>query len=75
MFIVLMIGWRYDDSVCSVIHDVRLYSVLDIVVISGEYVCFSVVCDTLVGVPVFSVISSELLMTSTISCPLWCCLY
>ena len=39
---------------------------LDTVVISGEYVCCSVVFGTLVGVFVFSVIWSELLMTSAI---------
>ena len=37
-------------------------------VISGEYVCCSVVFGTQVGV---FVIWSELLMTSAISCPLW----
>ena len=36
-------------------HDVRLYSVLDTVVISGDYVCYSVVFGTLVGVFMFSV--------------------
>ena len=50
-------------------HDVRLYSVLDTVVISGNDVCCSVVFSTLVGVFVFSVMWSELLMTSAISCP------
>ena len=44
---------------------------LDTVVISGEDVCCSVVFGTLVGVFVFSVMWSELLMTSAISCPLW----
>ena len=44
------------------VHDVRLYSVLDTVVISGEYVCCSVVFGTLVGGFVFSVMWSELLM-------------
>ena len=44
---------------------------LDIVVISGEDVCCSVVFGTLVGVFVFSVRWSELLMTSAISFPLW----
>ena len=58
-----------DDSACWVVHDVRLYCVLDTVVISGEDVCCSVVFGTLVGV--FSVMWSELLMTSAISCPLW----
>ena len=52
-------------------HDVRLYNVLDTVVISGEDVCCSGVFCTLVGVFVFSVMWSELLMTSAISCPLW----
>ena len=54
-------------------HDVRLYSVLDTVVISGEDVCCSVVFGTLVGV--FSVLWSELLMTSAICCPLWSSVY
>ena len=41
---------------------------LDTVVISGEYVCCSVVFVTLVDV--FSVLWSELLITSSICCPL-----
>ena len=45
----------------------------DIVVISGDDVCCSVVLGTLVGV--FSVMWSELLMTSAISCPLWSSVY
>ena len=36
---------------------------------SGDDVCCSVVFGTLVGVFVFSVMWSELLMTSAISCP------
>ena len=48
---------------------------LDTVVISGEDVCCSVVFGNLVGVFVFSVMWSELLMTSAISCPLWSSLY
>ena len=40
-------------------------------VISGEDVCCSVVFGTLVGVFMFSVMWSELLMTSDISYPLW----
>ena len=48
---------------------------LDTVVISGDDVCYSVVFDTLVGVFVFSVMWSELLMTSAISCPLWSSVY
>ena len=50
MLIVVMMGKWSDDSACWVVHDVRLYSVLDSVVISGEYVCCSVVFGTLVGV-------------------------
>ena len=41
---------------------------LDTVVMFGEDVCCRVVFGTLVGV--FSVMWSELLMTSAISCPL-----
>ena len=43
-----------------------MYSVLDTVLISGEDVCYSVVFSTLVGVSVFIVIWSELLMTYAI---------
>ena len=50
-----------------VVHDIRLYSVLDIVMVSGEDVCCSMVFGTLVGV--FSVMWTELLMTSALSCP------
>ena len=46
---------------------------LDTVVMSGDDVCCSVVFGTLVGV--FSVMWSELLMTSVISCPLWSSVY
>ena len=45
------------------------------VVISGDAVCCSVVFGTLVGVLVFSVMWSDLLMTSAISCPLWSSVY
>ena len=38
-------------------------------------VCSSVVFGTLVGVFVFNVMWSELLMTSAISCPLWSSVY
>ena len=63
---VLMGRWS-EFSACIV----RLYSVVEIVVMSGEVACCSVVCGTLVGVSVFSVMSSELLIMSEISCPLW----
>ena len=48
---------------------------LDTVVISDEDVCCSVVFCHLVGASVFSVMWSELLMTSSISCPLWSSMY
>ena len=51
----------------------RWYSVLDTVVISGDDVCCRVVFGTLVGV--FSVMWSELLMASAISCLLWSSVY
>ena len=50
---------------------VRLYNVVEIVVMPGEVACWSVVCGTLVGVSVFSVMCSDLLIVSEISCPLW----
>ena len=70
MLIVVIMGKWSDDSACWVVHDVRLYSVLDTVVISGEDVCCSVVFGTLVVVFVLSV-----MMTSAISCPLWSSVY
>ena len=48
---------------------------LDTVVISGKDVCCTVVFGTLLGVFVFSVMWSELIMTSVISCPLWSSVY
>ena len=48
---------------------------LDTVVISGDDVRCSVVFGTLVGVFVFCVMWSELLMTSAISCPLCSSVY
>ena len=71
MLIVVIMGRRSDDSACWVVHDVRVYSVLDTVVISGNYVCCSVGFGTLVGVSVFSVMRSGLLMPSAINCPRW----
>ena len=44
-------------------------------VMSGDDVCCSVVFGTLVAVFVFSVMWSELLMTSANSCPLWSSVY
>ena len=63
MLIVVMMGKWSGDSACSVVHNVQLYSDLDTVVISGINGCCSVVFVTLVGVFVFSVMFSELLMT------------
>ena len=48
---------------------------LDTVVISGEDVCCSVMFGTLVGVSLFCVMWSELLMTSAISCPMCSSVY
>ena len=47
---------------CIVCQVVRLYSV----VMSGEVACCSVVCGTLVGVTVFSIMCSALLIMSEI---------
>ena len=46
---------------------VRLYSVVETVVMSGEVDCCSVVCGALVGVSGFSIMCSELLIMSEIS--------
>ena len=46
---------------------VRLYSIVEIVVMSGEVAYCSVVCGTLVGVSVFTIMCSELMIMSEIS--------
>ena len=50
-----------------VVHDVLLYSGLDIVVISGEDVCCSVAFGILISVYVCSVMWSELMMPSAVT--------
>ena len=67
VLIVVIMGRWSEFNVCIVCQIVRLYSVVEIVVMSGEVACCSVVCDTLVGVSVFSVMCSELLIMSEIS--------
>ena len=47
VFAVCMSGGGRMRVLCVV---VRLYSVVEIVVMSGEVACYSVVCGTLVGV-------------------------
>ena len=66
-----MMGRWSEFSACIVCQVVRLYSVVEIVVMSGEVACCSVMCGTLVGVSVFSMMCSELLIMSEISWPLW----
>ena len=65
------------ETVVGPLHHYRRRGVADnnTVLISDEYVCCSVVFGTLVGVFVFSVMWSELLITSTISRPLWSSVY
>ena len=52
---------------CFVCQVVRLCSVVEIVVMSGDMACCSVVCDTLLGVSVLSIMCSELLIMSEFS--------
>ena len=52
----------YCVPACQVVR-----SGVEIVVMSGAVACCSVVCDTLVGVSVFSIMCSELLIMSEIS--------
>ena len=67
VLIVVIMGRWSEFSACVVCKVVRLYSVVEIVVMFGEVACCSVVCSTLVGVSVFSVMCSELLIMSEIS--------
>ena len=52
VLIVVIMGRWSEFSACIVCQVVRLYSVVEIVVMSGEVACCSVVCGTLVGVSV-----------------------
>ena len=54
VLIVVIMGRWSEFSACIVCQVVRLYSVVEIVVMSGEVTCCSVVCGTLVGVSVSS---------------------
>ena len=58
LIFVIMGKWS-EFSACIVCQVVRLYSVVEINVMSGEVVCCSVVCGTLVGVSVFSIIDDK----------------
>ena len=67
VLIVVIMERGSEFSASIVCQVVRLYSVVEIVVMSGKVACCIVVCDTLVGVSVFSVMCSELLIMSEIS--------
>ena len=67
VLIVVIMGRWSEFSACIVCQVVRLFSVVEIVVMSGEVACCSVMCGTLVGVSVFSIMCSELLIMSKIS--------
>ena len=53
VLIVVIMGRWSEFSACIVCQVMRLYRIVDIVVMSGEVVCCSVVCGTLVGVSMF----------------------
>ena len=68
VLIIVIMGRWYEFSSCIVCQVVQPYSVVEMsVVFSGEVACCSVVCGTLVGVSVFSMMCSELLIMSEIS--------
>ena len=62
VLIVVIMGRSSEFSACIVCQVVRLYNVMEIVVMSGGVACCSVVCGTLLGVSVFSIMCSELLI-------------
>ena len=55
VLIVVIMGRWSEFSACIVCQVVRLYSVVEIVVMSGEVACCSIVCGTLVCVAVLYV--------------------
>ena len=58
---------RWSEFSACIVCQVVQYCVVGIVVMSGEVACCSVVCGNLVGVSVFSIMCSELLIMSEIS--------
>ena len=64
VLIVVIMGRWSEFSACIVGQVVRLYNVVEM---SGEVACCSVVCGTLVGVSVFSIMCYELLIMLEIS--------
>ena len=67
VLIVVIMGRWSEFIACIVCQVVRLYSGVEIVVMCGEEACCSVVCGTLVGVSVISMMCSELLIMSKTS--------
>ena len=67
LIVVIMGRWSEFSACIMCVYYVRLHSVVEIVVMSGEVACCSVVCGTLVGVSVFCMICFELLIMSEIS--------
>ena len=66
VLIVVIMGRWSEFSACIVYQVVWFYSVVEIVVMSGDVACCSVVCGTLVGVSVLSVMCSELLTSMVV---------
>ena len=66
LIVVSMERWS-EFSACIVCQVVRLYTIVEIVVMSDEVACCSVVCGTLVSMSMFSIMCSELLIISRIS--------
>ena len=66
VLIVVIMGMWSEFSACIACQVVRLYSVVEIVVMSSEVACYSVVCSTPVGVSVFSIMCPKLLIMSEI---------
>ena len=61
LIVVIMRRWS-EFSACIVCQVVRLYSVVEIVVMSGEVACCSVWATLWWGMSVFSMMCSELLI-------------
>ena len=59
VLIIVIMGRWYEFSACIVCQVVWLYSVVEIVVMSAEVACCSVVCGTLVDVCGCDVFSFE----------------
>ena len=66
LIVMTMERWS-EFSACTACQAVRLHSIVETAVMSGKVACCSLLCGTLVGLSMFSIMCSKLLIMSGIS--------